>query len=56
MGTQGDRVKYIGLRVPPDLHREFWEAAKANHRSLEGELKALMEQRIRDFIEDRATA
>ena len=55
MATQDKRNrKYIGIRVPLDLHREFSDAAKANHRSLEGELKALMEQRIRDHIEEKA--
>jgi len=50
MATQETRVKYIGIRVQPELHEQFKEAAKASHRSIEGELKALMEQRVREVL------
>lgn len=46
---QGSSVKNIGIRVEPRFHARFRRAAKASHRSLEGEIKALMEQRVKEF-------
>lgn len=50
MATQVDSVKHIGIRVSPTLHERFREAARANHRSIEGELKFLIEQRIAEHV------
>lgn len=54
MTVQDKRVKYIGIRVEPELHERFREAAKASHRSMEGELKALMERRVREVFKEAA--
>ena len=49
-------VKYIGIRVPPELHERFQLAARANHRPIEGELKYLMERRVEEFEAEIAAA
>lgn len=39
----------VGVRVPRDLYERFGLAAKANHRSLSGEVRHLIEQRVAEF-------
>ena len=56
MNVQASRVKNIGIRVQPELHEKFREAAKANHRSLEGEIKALMEKRVSEYVKRQESA
>ena len=41
----------IGTRVPPEIKAEFAEVARQNSRSLAGELRVLVEQRIHDTKE-----
>lgn len=57
MEMQGQRrVKYLSARVDPDLHARFKAAARAKHRSVEGEVKNLMERRAREFEAEKEAA
>lgn len=53
MNVQASRIKNIGIRVQPELHEKFREAADANHRTIQGELQALMEKRVREYAAER---
>lgn len=52
MKVQATHIKYIGIRTEPVLHQKFKEVARANHRSIEGEIKALMETRVREATKE----
>lgn len=38
----------VGTRVPPEIRDEFAEIARANSRSVSGELRVLIEQHVTD--------
>lgn len=59
MKTQDDRASVaptttISLRVPTDLYDRFKLAAEADHRSIAGEVRYLIERRVEDT--ERAAA
>jgi len=59
MDTQDDRASVtetttISLRVSTDLYDRFKLAAEADHRSIAGEVRYLIEQRVEDA--DKAAA
>ena len=58
MDTQDQRgkvaTKSISLRIPADLYQRFTDAATADHRSIAGEVRYLIETRVIDHEEKAA--
>jgi hypothetical protein len=58
MNTQGKRGNVahttISLRVDPDLYERFTKAAAADHRSIAGEVRFLLERRVEEFEREAA--
>jgi len=56
VATQGPALKTVSIRVEPDFYERFNLAAEAAHRTMSGELRHLMAERIAEFERQAAEA
>lgn len=57
MATKGkESSTNVGVRVPNALYKRFETAARTSHRSLSGEVRRLIEQRVEEFEAEQRVA